>query len=49
VIFVPAIDLLVVGGMICACFLVVIVALLVNPPTQLVNKLHSRDDKEESK
>jgi O-antigen ligase len=49
VIFLPAIDLLLVGGMIFAAILVILVALLVNPPTQLVQKLYQRKEDGESK
>lgn len=37
--FLPALDWLIAGGMIAALFFVVIIALLVNPPTALINKM----------
>jgi len=45
VIFLPALDWLIVGGMFVAICLVVLIALLVNPPTALVNKLHDKTEK----
>ncbi|MFN0102690.1 MAG: hypothetical protein ACKV2U_11440 [Bryobacteraceae bacterium] len=42
-IFLPAFDWLIAGGMIVAVFLVIIIALLVNPPTALVNKMQGKN------
>jgi len=42
VIFLPAIDWLIAGGMIAAIFFVIIIALLVNPPTALVSKIQEK-------
>jgi len=42
VIFLPAIDWLIAGGMIAAAFFVIIIALLVNPPTALVSKIQEK-------
>jgi hypothetical protein len=47
VIFLPALDWLIVGGMTVAVFLVVIIALLVNPPTALVSKLQDKTTKKD--
>jgi hypothetical protein len=47
VIFLPALDWLIVGGMIFAAFFVVLIALLVNPPTALVDKLQEKGRKKE--
>jgi hypothetical protein len=47
VIFLPALDWLIVGGMIFAAFFVVLIALLVNPPTALVDKLQEKERKKE--
>jgi hypothetical protein len=48
VIFLPAIDWLIVGGMAFAAFFVILIALLVNPPTALVDKMQEKNkDKEE--
>lgn len=41
-IFLPALDWLVAGGMICAVIFVILIALLVNPPTALVNKIQEK-------
>ena len=41
--FLPALDWLIAGGMIAAVFFVIIIALLVNPPTALINKMHDKD------
>ena len=41
-IFLPAIDWLIAGGMTAAVFFVIIIALLVNPPTALVSKLQEK-------
>lgn len=46
-IFLPALDWLIVGGMLFAAFFVVLIALLVNPPTALVDKLQEKRDKKE--
>jgi hypothetical protein len=40
-------DWLIVGGMIFAAFFVVLIALLVNPPTALVDKLQEKERKKE--
>lgn len=42
VIFLPAINWLVAGGMVAAAFFVIVIALLVNPPTAFINKLQDR-------
>jgi hypothetical protein len=47
VIFLPALDWLIVGGMIFAAFFVVLIALLVHPPTALVDKLQEKERKKE--
>lgn len=41
-IFLPAIDWLIAGGMFAAIFFVIIIALLVNPPTALVSKIQEK-------
>ncbi len=41
-IFLPAIDWLIAGGMICAVFFVIIIALMVNPPTALVTRIQEK-------
>ncbi len=46
-IFLPALDWLIVGGMLFAAFFVVLIALLVNPPTALVDKLQEKGNKKE--
>jgi len=47
VIFLPAIDWLIAGGMFFAVIFVILIALLVNPPTALVNKMQEKHkDKE---
>lgn len=46
-IFLPALDWLIVGGMIFAAFFVILIALLVNPPTALVDKLQEKGNKKE--
>ena len=46
-IFLPALDWLIVGGMIFAAFFVVLIALLVNPPTALVDKIQEHGNKKE--
>ncbi|MBI2686047.1 MAG: hypothetical protein HYX27_07005 [Acidobacteria bacterium] len=45
-ILLPALDWLIAGGMIFAVIFVVLIALLVNPPTALVNKIQNHNDKE---
>ncbi len=40
-------DWLIVGGMLFAAFFVVLIALLVNPPTALVDKLQEQGKKKE--
>ena len=45
-IFLPALDWLIAGGMIAAVVFVVIIALLVNPPTALVDKMQQPRKKE---
>lgn len=45
-IFLPALDWLIVGGMIFAIFFVILIALMVNPPTALINKMQDPDNKE---
>ena len=45
-IFLPALDWLIVGGMFFAALFVVIIALLVNPPTALVDKIQDKHKKE---
>ncbi len=48
-IFLPALDWLIVGGMIFAIIFVILIALLVNPPTALINKMQDPDnDKKEN-
>ena len=42
-IFLPALDWLIAGGMIAAIFFVIIIALMVNPPTALVSKMQERN------
>jgi len=42
VIFLPAIDWLVAGGMGFAIFFVIVIAFLVNPPTAIVEKYHEK-------
>jgi hypothetical protein len=49
VIFLPAIDWLIAGGMTVAVFLVIIIALLVNPPTALVSKMQEKNGKNKEK
>ena len=46
--FLPALDWLIAGGMIAALFFVVIIALLVNPPTALINKMHEPEHQPEN-
>ncbi|HEU0120705.1 MAG TPA: hypothetical protein VFQ91_09285 [Bryobacteraceae bacterium] len=41
-IFLPALDWLIVGGMVFAIIFVVLIALLVNPPTALVSKIQDK-------
>ena len=41
-IFLPALDWLIVGGMAFAIIFVVLIALLVNPPTALVDKIQDK-------
>jgi hypothetical protein len=43
VIFLPALDWLIVGGMFVAICFIIIIALLVNPPTALVDKIMDKD------
>jgi hypothetical protein len=47
VIFLPALDWLIVGGMVFAAIFVVLIALLVNPPTALVNKIQEQGNKKD--
>jgi len=42
VIFLPALDWLIAGGMFFAACFVVLIALLVNPPTALVNRMQEK-------
>lgn len=46
-IFLPAIDWLIAGGMAVAILLVICIALLVNPPTAFVSKLQQKDKEKE--
>jgi hypothetical protein len=43
VIFLPALDWLIFGGMFVAFCFIILIALLVSPPTALVNKLMDKD------
>jgi hypothetical protein len=42
VIFLPAINWLIVGGMVAAVIFVIIIALLITPPTGLISKLQDK-------
>jgi hypothetical protein len=42
VIFLPAINWLIAGGMVAAVIFVVIIALLITPPTGLISKLQNK-------
>ncbi|MBL8237184.1 MAG: hypothetical protein JNM66_07190 [Bryobacterales bacterium] len=46
-IFLPAIDWLIVGGMAFAAIFVILIALLVNPPNALVEKLQDKHKDED--
>lgn len=47
--FLPAIDWLIAGGMSVAVVLVILIALLVNPPTAFVSKMQDKNkDKDEN-